>query len=120
MPQPSVTEQAVFVTTHPRRRRLGGILNDLVGARYVNHPAAVTRAEFKPAQLQAAGRLGFDIPPTLVTNDVEQARTFAAEHKPIIYKSFRGAPPTAVGHVARDRQRVWLGDPDGPSWDLPA
>ncbi|WP_433367883.1 hypothetical protein [Streptosporangium sp. CA-115845] len=22
--------------------------------------------------------------------------------------------------VTEDRQYVWLGDPDGPSWDLPA
>ncbi|MFD9486210.1 MvdC/MvdD family ATP grasp protein [Streptomyces sp. NPDC059991] len=74
------------------RHGLGGILNNLHGATYVNHPAAVTRADFKPAQLQRFTELGLRIPPTLVTNGAEAARKFAAEHGPIIYKAFRGLP----------------------------
>ncbi|WP_326645274.1 hypothetical protein OG884_12665 [Streptosporangium sp. NBC_01755] len=81
------------------RHGLGGILNNL-RATYVNHPAANTRADFKPAQLRMAAQLGLAIPTTLITNDVVQARKFAAEHGPIIYKSFRGAPRGPDGYVA--------------------
>ncbi|MFG1879558.1 ATP-grasp ribosomal peptide maturase [Sphaerisporangium sp. NPDC049003] len=92
------------------RHGLGGILNNLYGARYVNHPAAVTRADFKPAQLQTAVHLGLTIPPTLVTNDVESARKFAAQHGPLVYKTFRGLPRGEDGHTgAIWTQRV---DPD--------
>jgi ATP-grasp ribosomal peptide maturase len=92
------------------RHGLGGILNHLQGARYVNHPLAVTAADFKPAQLQAAAHLALTIPPTLVTNDVEQARQFAADHGPVIYKTFRGLPRDEDGRTgAIWAQRV---DPD--------
>jgi ATP-grasp ribosomal peptide maturase len=81
------------------RHGLGGILNHLHGATYVNHPGAVTAADFKPAQLQQAAQLGLTIPPTLVTNDVEQARKFAADDGPVIYKTFRGLPRGEDGHT---------------------
>ena len=74
------------------RHGLGGVLNDLPGARYVNHPAAVARAEFKPAQLRRFARLGLRIPPTLITNDVKAAEEFAAGHGPVVCKTFRGLP----------------------------
>ncbi|NUK21676.1 ATP-grasp ribosomal peptide maturase [Streptomyces lunaelactis] len=92
------------------RHGLGGVLNHLHGARYVNHPSAVTAADFKPAQLQTAAQLGLTVPPTLVTNDAEAARKFAAEQGPIIYKTFRGLPTGENGHTgAIWAQRV---DPD--------
>ncbi|WKX72340.1 ATP-grasp ribosomal peptide maturase [Streptomyces sp. XD-27] len=81
------------------RHGLGGVLNNLHAALYVNHPAAVTRADFKPAQLQRFVELGLQIPPTLVTNDVEAARKFAAEHEHVIYKTFRGLPRCEDGHT---------------------
>ncbi|WP_240197066.1 ATP-grasp ribosomal peptide maturase [Nonomuraea lactucae] len=77
---------------------LGGVLYNLHGTAYVNHPAAITRADFKPAQLQMAAQLGMTVPRTLITNDVSQAREFAADG-PIIYKSFRGVPPAPDGRV---------------------
>ncbi|MFD0884639.1 ATP-grasp ribosomal peptide maturase [Streptosporangium algeriense] len=85
---------------------LGGVLNNLHGAVYVNHPAANSRADYKPAQLQTAARLGLSIPRTLITNDVEQARRFAAEYGPVVYKSFRGAPSTSDGCSAIWTQQV--------------
>ncbi|MEU3620465.1 ATP-grasp ribosomal peptide maturase [Streptomyces sp. NPDC006872] len=81
------------------RHGLGGVLNHLHGALYVNHPAAVTRADFKPAQLQRFAELGLAIPPTLVTNDIEAARKFAADHEHVIYKTFRGLPRSEDGHT---------------------
>ncbi|MET7717726.1 ATP-grasp ribosomal peptide maturase [Streptomyces sp. NPDC005407] len=81
------------------RHGLSGVLNHLHSATYVNHPAAVTTADFKPAQLQRFAELGLTIPPTLVTNDVEQVRKFAAGHEHIIYKPFRGLPAGEDGHA---------------------
>jgi ATP-grasp ribosomal peptide maturase len=71
---------------------LGGVLRSLTGCRYVNHPAAIARCDYKPAQLQAAAELGFAVPPTLIANDVEAARVFVAQHGPVVYKTFRGVP----------------------------
>ncbi|MDQ0775459.1 ATP-grasp ribosomal peptide maturase [Streptomyces aurantiacus] len=95
------------------RHGLGGILNNLHGAVYVNHPAAVARADFKPAQLQRFTELGLLIPPTLVTNDVESARKFAAEHGPIIYKTFRGLPRDEDGHAGA----IWAQRVDPETFD---
>ncbi|GAB2845975.1 hypothetical protein GCM10027074_11060 [Streptomyces deserti] len=74
------------------RHGLGGVLHSLSQARYVNHPSAVARADFKPTQLRRFAELGLRIPPTLVTNCVEEAREFAAGHGHVVYKSFRGLP----------------------------
>ncbi|MEV7034072.1 ATP-grasp ribosomal peptide maturase [Streptomyces sp. NPDC093272] len=81
------------------RHGLGGVLHGLRDALYVNHPSAATRADFKPAQLQRFAALGLRIPATLVTNDVEEARKFAAEHERVVYKSFRGLPAGEDGHA---------------------
>ncbi|MFJ5645806.1 ATP-grasp ribosomal peptide maturase [Streptomyces sp. NPDC093223] len=97
-------------TTAEARHGLGGVLNHLHGAFYVNHPGAVTAADFKPAQLQTAAQLGLTVPPTLVTNDAEAASKFAADHGHVIYKTFRGLPRDEDGHTgAIWAQRV---DPD--------
>ncbi|MCF2434428.1 hypothetical protein LV779_04110 [Streptomyces thinghirensis] len=60
------------------RHGLGGVLRSLYPALFVNHPSAVTRAEFKPWQLRRFAELGLRVPATLVTNDVEEARRFAS------------------------------------------
>ncbi|WP_433247273.1 ATP-grasp ribosomal peptide maturase [Streptosporangium sp. CA-135522] len=91
-------QQRTFAVTEAQHG-LGGILNSLHGAVYVNHPADIRRADFKVAQLQVASRLGLRIPRTLVTNDAEQARRFA-EHSPMIYKSFRGVPHASDGSAS--------------------
>ncbi|MFD9904045.1 ATP-grasp ribosomal peptide maturase [Streptomyces sp. NPDC059063] len=95
------------------RHGLGGVLNSLHGATYVNHPAAVTRADFKPAQLTCAAELGLAIPPTLVTNDVEAARKFAAGHERVICKTFRGLPPGEDGHTGA----IWAQRVDPATFD---
>ncbi|MEU4579994.1 ATP-grasp ribosomal peptide maturase [Nonomuraea sp. NPDC023979] len=87
-----------FVTTEARYG-LGGLLRNLPHCRYVNHPASTARADYKVAQLEAAARLGLKIPKTLVTNDLDEAREFARGLDRIVYKSFRGAPPSPDGHV---------------------
>ncbi|MET9290487.1 ATP-grasp ribosomal peptide maturase [Streptomyces sp. NPDC003077] len=95
------------------RHGLGGVLNHLPGALYVNHPGAVTRADFKPAQLQRFAQLGLLIPPTLITNDINAARRFAAEHERIIYKTFRGLPPAEDGHTGA----IWTQRVDADTFD---
>lgn len=59
------------------RAGFGGILTAL-DCRWVNHPLAMSRAEYKPVQLAVARRAGLSIPPTLITNTPEEVRAFAA------------------------------------------
>ncbi|MFJ3976200.1 ATP-grasp ribosomal peptide maturase [Streptomyces sp. NPDC090021] len=105
-------QQRDFCTAEARHG-LGGILHTLTGALYVNHPLAVARAEFKPDQLQRFAKLGLTIPATLVTNDPEQARTFAAEHGPVIYKPFRGLPAGEDGRAGA----IWAQRVDPGTFD---
>ncbi|MFD0883852.1 ATP-grasp ribosomal peptide maturase [Streptosporangium algeriense] len=74
------------------RYGLSGLLHSLPDCHYVNHPAAVVVGEHKPAQLQVAVQVGFTVPETLITNDLDAATSFATEHSPMIYKAFRGLP----------------------------
>ncbi|QKW08025.1 ATP-grasp ribosomal peptide maturase [Streptomyces sp. NA04227] len=57
------------------RSGLGGILSAL-DCRWVNHPAAMSRAEYKPHQLATARQCGLTIPRTLITNNPAAVREF--------------------------------------------
>ncbi|MFF0574953.1 ATP-grasp ribosomal peptide maturase [Streptosporangium saharense] len=85
--------QARAFATTEARYGLNGLLRSLPDCHYVNHPAAVGVGEHKPAQLQVAARVGFTVPETLITNDLDAAMSFAAGHSPMVYKAFRGLPP---------------------------
>ncbi|REH42688.1 ATP-grasp ribosomal peptide maturase [Kutzneria buriramensis] len=50
------------------RRGIGGLLISLP-CLWLNHPARVANAEYKPYQLAAAARYGLDVPATMLTND---------------------------------------------------
>jgi ATP-grasp ribosomal peptide maturase len=68
------------------RAGLGGVLSALE-CRWMNHPTAMARAEYKPVQLAAARACGLRIPPTLITNRPEEVRAFATESDgPIVCK----------------------------------
>jgi glutathione synthase/RimK-type ligase-like ATP-grasp enzyme len=67
------------------------VLASLPDCLYVNHPHAIADAEFKPAQLSTAVTLGFDVPPTLITNDPDKARRFINDHQRVVYKPLRSA-----------------------------
>ena len=55
---------------------------------WINNPERMRRANSKPAQLYAAQRIGFDIPATVITNDPDEVRAFAANSREkIIYKT---------------------------------
>ncbi|WP_244174929.1 RimK domain-containing protein [Streptomyces misionensis] len=60
------------------RAGLGGVLSALE-CRWVNHPTAMARAEYKPVQLAAARAFGLRIPATLITNRPADVQEFATE-----------------------------------------
>ncbi|MBB5123059.1 30S ribosomal protein S6 modification protein RimK [Streptomyces eurocidicus] len=68
------------------RYGLGGALVSLPGCLYVNHPHRIGDAEYKPAGLAAAAACGFTVPPTLITNRPDDARTFIKRYGPVIFK----------------------------------
>lgn len=74
------------------RHGLGGVLYALPGCRYVNHPLRNAEAEHKPLQLAVARRLGLTVPPTLVTNDLDEARRFITTHREVVHKVLRWTP----------------------------
>ncbi|MEU6326004.1 ATP-grasp ribosomal peptide maturase [Streptomyces sp. NPDC047049] len=74
------------------RHGLGGSLYALPNAHYVNHPLRNHTAEHKPLQLAVAERVGLTVPPTLISNDLDEIRGFIAEHGQVIYKALRWTP----------------------------
>ncbi|MFE6053954.1 ATP-grasp ribosomal peptide maturase [Kitasatospora sp. NPDC056446] len=74
------------------RYGLGGTLYALDGPLWVNHPLREAAADYKPAQLATAQRLGLTVPPTIVTNDPDEAREFITAHGQVIFKTLRWTP----------------------------
>ena len=60
---------------------------DVAPCRVANRTAPMTTNASKPFQAQLIERSGFATPTTLVTDDPEEVRAFAATHGPLIYKS---------------------------------
>ncbi|MET8288363.1 ATP-grasp ribosomal peptide maturase [Streptomyces sp. NPDC005132] len=79
------------------RYGLGGTLYALDGPLWVNRPLRNAAADYKPAQLAVAQRLGLTVPPTVVTNDPREAREFIGAHGQVIYKTLRWTPYTRNG-----------------------
>jgi glutathione synthase/RimK-type ligase-like ATP-grasp enzyme len=62
-------------------------------ALWVNDPRRDYAAGHKPFQLTLAQRIGLEIPPTLMTNDPDEARDFWRRHDGnVIYKQFLALP----------------------------
>ena len=59
--------------------------------RWLNAPPKIAIAEDKPYQIQNAVRLGFDVPETLITNDIGEAVEFVRVHQPVIGKPLKEA-----------------------------
>lgn len=66
------------------RMGLGGILSAMNC--WLNHPARIAAAEFKPVQLDAAASAGLHVPQTIVTSDPAYAAKFAESVGRVIYK----------------------------------
>ncbi|WP_031066369.1 ATP-grasp ribosomal peptide maturase [Streptomyces sp. NRRL WC-3742] len=84
------------------RRGLGGVLGALPGCLYLSHPQVIARAEYKPAQLAVAARLGLPVPATLITNNPTEAKLFAAA-QPTIYKPLHAG----AYHVDGEPAGIW-------------
>lgn len=84
-------DDAAFATAHTRMG-LAGALFALEGPLWVNHPLRIVAADYKPAQLALAQRLGLNVPATLVTNDPGEARDFIAARDRVIFKTLRWTP----------------------------
>jgi glutathione synthase/RimK-type ligase-like ATP-grasp enzyme len=68
-------------------------LYQALDAFWINEPARDAFASHKPYQLALAQRIGLDIPPTLMTNDVEEAKAFWRRRDgDVIYKQFLALP----------------------------
>jgi glutathione synthase/RimK-type ligase-like ATP-grasp enzyme len=59
-------------------------------ATVVNRPGPAASNCTKPMQTRAASSCGFRVPDTLLTNDREKARAFAARHGQVVYKAAGG------------------------------
>lgn len=53
---------------------------------WMSHPLALRNASWKGEQLQRAARMGFDIPPSIVTNSPAAAGSFVSRHRDIVFK----------------------------------
>ncbi|GAA0392124.1 ATP-grasp ribosomal peptide maturase [Streptomyces luteireticuli] len=74
------------------RHGLGGVLYALHDCLYVNHPLRNYEAEYKPLQLAVAQRFGLNVPPTLISNDLDAVRAFIASHGEVVHKVLRWTP----------------------------
>jgi hypothetical protein len=84
---------------------------DLAPCRVANRPRAMASNGSKPYQSQLIARCGFRVPATLVTNDPDAARRFAARHGRVVYKStssvrsvVRELTPEALARLDRVRR----------------
>ncbi|MFD3483523.1 ATP-grasp ribosomal peptide maturase [Streptomyces sp. NPDC058665] len=99
---PNAHDQTADFIAKENRRGLGGVLAALSSCLYLSHPQAIARAEYKPAQLAAAIREGFNVPTTLITNDPAEARAFAREHRTVYKPLHAGAY-----HVDGEPAGIW-------------
>ncbi len=61
---------------------LGGVLSSLP-ALWVNHPSRLADAAYKPVQLLTACQCGLTVPDTVITNEADAVREFAASGKTV-------------------------------------
>jgi ATP-grasp ribosomal peptide maturase len=87
-----MSEQVRRWSAAEARIGLGGLLSSL--PRWLNHPAAIASAEYKPVQLAQASACGLDVPATLVTNDPAEAARFVRCVGRAVYKPFTPAEIT--------------------------
>ncbi len=60
---------------------------ELTDALVINRTSAMGSNRSKPYQIGLIRELGFDVPPTLVTNNPDRVRAFQARHGRVIFKS---------------------------------
>jgi glutathione synthase/RimK-type ligase-like ATP-grasp enzyme len=83
---PMLSPQARHFALAEAEMALNGMLRN-ADVFWMNHPAAINEARYKPVQLDRAGRAGLRIPDTIITNDPDAAYDFAVSHpKGVIVK----------------------------------
>lgn len=98
------------------QRALDALLTTTSKALWINHPQCHARANSKPAQLCVARKVGFNIPPTIITNDPEEIRRFVGETDGrIVYKAMSQSLDLDSG---RALFTGLLGEPDLANVDL--
>jgi ATP-grasp ribosomal peptide maturase len=105
-PPRAMTKQHGQFAKEQAKHGMAGILAGVRG-RWVNHMWRALEAEFKPAQLVAAREVGFVVPPTIITNRVDDARDFAKQHGPIVYKPLQNADLAGSDGKA---MMIWVDD----------
>jgi glutathione synthase/RimK-type ligase-like ATP-grasp enzyme len=83
-----------FCLRENRAVLLGAVMG--IEGRWMSHPAAVWKAEFKPFQLSLAAKIGLSIPPSVITNDPAAIRCAFDNFGSMIVK------PARSGYVIRD------------------
>lgn len=79
---------------------VGGVLSAMTC--WLNHPARIAAAEFKPVQLRAAARADLRVPRTMITSVSADAATFADSVGSMIYK------PLASPYFEDDGRRRFI------------
>jgi RimK-like ATP-grasp domain len=84
---------------------------ELTPAHVVNRPTAMATNSSKPYQALFIQAVGFEVPATLVTTDIDAVHEFWAEHTTVIYKSLSGVRSIVSrleeGHNARLERVRW-------------
>lgn len=78
MPQGLPAETAMWARREAAEALLG--VWRTLDAMWVNHPDRNRMAESKPEQLRTASAMGFDVPPSLITNEGSVLRQFLDDH----------------------------------------
>lgn len=85
-PEDRITER-----THVRRLTTALLAYcDISAALVVNRPSAGSSNSSKPLQLRQLAQLGFTVPDTIITTDIEEVTAFWDRHGEVIYKSISG------------------------------
>lgn len=79
---------------------------DIASARVVNRFRCMGSNGSKPYQAQLIRRAAFSVPRTLITNDPECVREFAAQYGPLIYKSISGVRSIVTTMTDEDWERI--------------
>jgi glutathione synthase/RimK-type ligase-like ATP-grasp enzyme len=95
VPEAVTDDMARQFIRHEWSESINGMALSLPDVRWVNHPFSQATAS-KPLQLEAARRVGLEIPDTLITNDPDRVRAFLNKHAGgVVHKSLtipRGRP----------------------------
>ena len=90
---PAGLDQAGFRLSMSESRTAFQGLYQALDAYWINEPSRDAVASHKAYQLALAQEIGLDIPPTLMTNDVEGAKAFWRRYEgEVIYKQFFALP----------------------------